>query len=376
MHTKRAISCISWCLAAGMLLFWSGCAEQRPVHYPGEQWHHYQAPEEAGFDPGILRDVRSMAEELDTDAMMIVHEGRVVDTFGDVERNYRCHSIRKSFLTGMYGIQVDRGEIDLDATLADLDIDDHEALTGEELQATVRMLLQARSGVYHPALFETTSMAEARPERHSHEPGSNYYYNNWDFNAAGTIYEQETGEPIHESFEQRIARPVGMQDFTADDGRYVSGEDSRHDAYPFEMSTRDLTRFGLLYLRDGRWNGQQVLPESWADESTEAYSSFHTDPDNERMQDAGGYGYMWWVAVEGRHFGEDIEGVPEGTYTARGAGGHVLAVVPEHDLVVAHRVDTYESGNSVPYEEFGHMLMRIIEAREANALQEDETAQL
>lgn len=367
MNTKAPRPVATAFLLACSAALVSGCAAENPVYYPGEEWSAYESPEAAGFDSAALEDVRLRAEELDTDAMMIVHQGRVVAAWGDMERNYRCHSIRKSLLTGLYGIQVDRGVIDLEATLEDLDLDDREELSDRERQATVRTLLQARSGVYHPALFETASMAAARPERHSQEPGEYYYYNNWDFNALGTIYEQETGEAIHESFEERIARPIGMQDFTAEDGRYVSGDDSRHDAYPFEMSTRDLARFGLLYKRDGRWEDRQVLPPSWADESTAAYSSFHTDPDRDRMQDRGGYGYMWWVTVDGRHFGDEIEDVPEGTYTARGAGGHVLAVVPEHDLVVVHRVDTHASGYSVAYEDFGAMLMDIIEAREAAA---------
>jgi len=57
----------------------------------------------------------------------------------------------------------------------------------------VRMLLEARSGVYHAALYETPAMAKQRPARGSHEPGTFWYYNNWDFNALGTIYEHATG---------------------------------------------------------------------------------------------------------------------------------------------------------------------------------------
>ncbi len=357
----RKLSSITAVLFATMVLV-SACEEAPQMHFPGENWEHYDSPEDAGFDSEKLNQVREYSEGLDTEVMMIIQNGKVVDYWGDLDKNFRMHSIRKSLLTGLYGIHVDIGNIDLDATLADLDIDDREGLTDEERQATVRQLLQARSGVYHPALFETTAMAEARPERHSYGPGENYYYNNWDFNALGTIFEQETGEKIHESFEERIARPIGMQDFTADDGRYVTGDDSRHAAYPFEMTTRDLARFGLLYLNEGRWEDEQVLPEGWVEESVTPYSSFHTDPDNERMQSSGGYGYMWWVSVEGQHF-NTVDGIPEGTYTARGAGGHTLAVVPEHDLILVHRVNTYESGNRVPYGEVGIMLMDVLDAK-------------
>ncbi len=360
IYQCRTVICSAF---IGMMLLASGCEEAVEMSFPGESWDQYDSPEAAGFDGEILNQVREYSEDLDTKVMMIVHNGKIVDYWGDKTENHRMHSIRKSLLTGLYGIQVGLGNIDLDATMNDLDIDDREGLSDQERQATVRHLLQARSGIYHPALFETSGMAAARPDRHSYAPGENYYYNNWDFNALGTIYEQESGEKIHESFEERIARPIGMQDFTADDGRYVTGDESRHAAYPFEMTARDLARYGLLYLNEGNWDGEQLLPEGWVAESLDIYSSFHTDPDNDRMKTRGGYGYMWWVAVDGQHF-DGIEGVPDGTYTARGARGHVLAVVPEHDLILVHRVNTHESGNRVPYPEVGKMLMDIIGAME------------
>jgi CubicO group peptidase (beta-lactamase class C family) len=350
-HPQPRYALLTPWLAAILLL--TNPAAAGAGDFPGRSWEHHPSPEEAGFSSEKLAAVRQATEEKDTAAVMIIHRGRVVDSWGDLDEKYRCHSLRKSFLSALYGIQVEKGTIDLDATMEDLGIDDNDGLSDTEKQATVRMLIKARSGVYHPALFETRAMAARRPERHSHAPGENYYYNNWDFNALGTIYEQETGEKIHASFEERIADPIGMEDYSADDGRYVTGDASRHAAYPFVMSTRDLARFGLLYLNDGMWDGERVLPESWVAESVTAYSDAGS---------RGGYGYMWWVAVDGRHF-SGVDAVPEGTYTGRGARGHVLAVVPEHDLVFVHRVDTSVSGNRVPYGEIGQLLMDVIESR-------------
>ena len=71
-----------------------------------------------------------------------------------------------------------------------------------------------------------------------------WYYNNWDFNALGMIYEKLTGARIFETFEQRIAHPTGMEDFSSNDGQYVHAPDSDHPAYVFAMSARDLARFG------------------------------------------------------------------------------------------------------------------------------------
>ena len=262
--------------------------------------------------------------------MLIVVDGVVLAQWGDTARRFRCHSIRKSFLSALYGIQVWEEQIHLSDTLQELRIDDTPpSLTLIEKQATVGDLLKARSGVYHPALYETPSMAAMRPKRGSHLPGTFWYYNNWDFNVLGTIFEQQTKTKIREGFKRRIADPLQMEDFQLEDAGYVRGTDSIHPAYPFRMSARDLARFGLLFLRDGEWRGKQIIPREWIAESTRSYSD---------AGQAGGYGYMWWVAVDGKHF--PLVNLKEGAFSARGAGGQVLLVVPYSNLVIVHRVDT------------------------------------
>ncbi len=330
--------------------------ESAEMAFPAAEWEWMESPAENGWSAEGLQAARDLTDELDTSAIMIIHRGKVVDAWGDLEYKFRSHSLRKSFLSALYGIHVESGVIDMDATMEDLGIDDVQGLSDTEKQATVQMLLQARSGIYHPALFETAAMTAAKPERHSQEPGTLYHYNNWDFNAAGTIYEMKTGELIHESFKTRIADPIGMQDYVPEDGRYVTGEESQHAAYPFVMSARDLARFGHLFLNDGVWNGVRVLPEGWVEESTYAHSVLE-----EERADRGGYGYMWWVEVDGRHFGS-VESVPEGTYTGRGARGHVLAVVPSMDLVFVHRTNTAVSGQRTSYDDIGRVFDLVVKA--------------
>ena len=116
---------------------------------------------------------------------------------GDVATKSNLHSIRKSLLSALIGIAVDERKIDLGATMESLGIDDNEpGLTPTEKTATVGDLLKARSGIYHAALYETPGMARRRPARGSHAPGTFWHYNNWDFNALGTIYERATGDWI------------------------------------------------------------------------------------------------------------------------------------------------------------------------------------
>jgi len=180
------------------------------IYYPEKTWNKINDLNSQGWLPQKLDEAQAFSNTLNTAAVVIVHKGKIVRKWGNTNRKYMSHSIRKSFLSAMYGPQVQNGTIDLSATMEDLEIDDIEpSLTEEEKQATVRMLLKARSGVYHAAAYRTKAMAEATPERHSHAPGTFWFYNNWDFNVLGAIYRQETEKDIYESFKTMIADPIG-----------------------------------------------------------------------------------------------------------------------------------------------------------------------
>lgn len=173
--------------------------------YPGATWERVRPLSQAGWSAQKLRAAREYSSTIASDAVMIVEDGLVVAEWGQISRKIVIHSIRKSYLSALYGIYVGEGRIRLNKTLADLRIDDHPpCLTGEEKQATIEDLLKARSGVYHPALEETASMKAHRPERGSHPPGTFWFYNNWDFNALGTIFEKETGKKIFEEIKRRL----------------------------------------------------------------------------------------------------------------------------------------------------------------------------
>ncbi len=222
----------------------------------------YVTPEEVGWSSEKLDSIKPLVEESGYSAIMVAYEGRIFYSYGEVSKNYNLHSIRKPLKSALYGIHVDRGEIDLDETLLQLGIDDiPPRLTDEEKQATVRELLQARSGVYHEAAAEDTIMIELRPPRGSHPHGTFYYYNNWDFNVAISVFNQKTGVDSLEAFKSEIADPVGMEDFSLENCRYgYESEKSMFPAIQIRMSARDLLRFGVLFQQGGKWLDQQIIP--------------------------------------------------------------------------------------------------------------------
>ncbi|MFJ6325756.1 MULTISPECIES: serine hydrolase domain-containing protein [unclassified Rhizobium] len=300
---------------------------------PSAEWAH-PSPDTSGWSAVKLAEAKAFADEHSVSAMVVVQHGAVVAEWGNTHKPMELASIRKSLLDALIGIAVARRKIDLDTTLQQAGIDDRPPpLSAQEKQATIQMLLEARSGVYHSALYETKAMAAARPQRFSHAPGTFWYYNNWDFNALGTIYEKATGASIYDAFEDEIARKIGMQDYDPHAQRKFFGAASIHPAYTFRMSARDLARFALLFLNDGRWNGQQIVPQQWVSESTTP----HSDADHGL-----GYGYLWWTGDAAASAGNgngNVFHLPAGSYFAWGAGGQYAFVIPHDDLVIVERTD-------------------------------------
>ena len=291
---------------------------------PGERWMRYADPAEAGFDADELEAAHSTWEGLASSAFIVVADGAVVAGWGDLERRFMCHSVRKSFLSALYGIFWDRGQLELNKTLADLGIDDEpDPLLESEKQARIIDLLQARSGVFHSSAY--SGRFDARP-RGSEGPGMYFAYNNWDFNTLAAILTQEVKVDVFHAFDEHFGRPLGMQDWRVSDGYYhYQRELSKYPAYPFRMSARDAARFGLLFAREGLWGERKILSRHWVRRSTAMCSI-----DNDVM----GYAYMWWVFREPRF-------EPHGMVAALGVGNNMIAACPDSDLVFVNRANTY-----------------------------------
>ncbi|MFC3093618.1 hypothetical protein DRW07_09080 [Alteromonas sediminis] len=154
--------------------------------YPTEYWHQYPSPEQAGFISGRLAKVEKFYNKREFASLLIIKHGAIAVDWGENSRRFLVHSIRKSMLSALYGVH--SSDIDFHKTLLELDIDDNNTLTKKERSATLLNVISSRSGVYLPAAAEGGQMMSGRPKRGSHAPGSHWWYNNWDFNVAGSAY--------------------------------------------------------------------------------------------------------------------------------------------------------------------------------------------
>jgi CubicO group peptidase (beta-lactamase class C family) len=261
------------------------------------------------------------------DAFVLHRNGALTFSLGDVGVPMYAASVRKSVLSLLYGIAWDRGLIRLDSTIGELGIDETETpLTEHEKRATIENLLQARSGVYLPSDGETPQMKRARPRRGHSPPGGNFYYNNWDFNVLGHVFEMETGMRIGDALDQWLAQPLGMEDFNPAHVYFDGpGGHSDYPAYRVHMSARDLARLGTLVLQDGEWGGRRIVSKAWIDRSLTAGSVWKSSAHGFPID---GYGYSWWLDSS-----DDVA-------IADGWGGQFLYIDRRKNMAAVARCDT------------------------------------
>lgn len=271
-----------------------------------------------------------------TTGLVVLHQGKLVYEYGNIEKISYIASCRKSVLSMLYGPHVEAGTIDLNDNIGKLGIDEADGLLEKEKEATIEHIITSRSGVFHLASnggYDKDNFLE----RGSVEPGEYFVYNNWDFNVAGHILEQQTGNSIYQELEQQLAIPLGFQDWNIENQRKSgSRRKSQYKAYHMYLSTRDMAKIGQLMLNNGQWNGEQLIPVDWLEKTTTTVTPFSTmeerygkaDPNDLHMS----YGYMWWLFdnYQGKEAYLDA-------YSAIGYGGQYITVFPRLELVIAHK---------------------------------------
>jgi CubicO group peptidase (beta-lactamase class C family) len=294
------------------------------VPFPTAEWPTGELP--ASVDRGAIDaavDVAFGAPDAAArvQSIVIVHGGRIVyeryHPLDGPDVVFPSFSVAKSFTSALIGLLVSDGELRLDEHP---DIRQWQARGDPRRDITVRDLLQMSSGlawdeVYEPGADPVEMLSARNAARYAaskpleSEPGTVFEYSTGTTAILAGVAAQTLGGCDEELdyLNRRLLDPIGI---TTDDllldpsGCWVGGLGA-------DMTTRDFARFGLLYLRGGQWNGEQIIPTSWVDESRAAAS---TNPE---------YGLQWWLNPDGRSF------------QAEGLFGQRIVVVPEHDLVIA-----------------------------------------
>jgi hypothetical protein len=153
------------------------------------------------------------------------------------------------------------------------------------------------------------------------EPGTYNQYVSMDTQVLSMVLREATGQTITEYMEEKLWKKIG----TESDGYWLIDNKGVEIVFGcFNAVLRDYARFGLLYLNEGQWNGETVVPADWVKASV-APDAPHLQPGNNPLSFwVLGYGYQWWVPEN-----------PEGDFLAVGVAGQYIYVHPAHRLVIA-----------------------------------------
>ena len=298
---------------------------------PAKTWERFGSAETSGFHSAGIDALEQTLFTKPTTSLLIVTRGKIAYSYGDISHVSYLASARKSVLSMLYGNYVANGTIDLDETLGDLGINEAgEGLLPVEKTATVRHLLMSSSGVYLPE-SNPSGNSLAPPPRGSKKPGEYFYYNNWDYNVAGAVFEKLTRKTIFRALADDLAAPLQFEDFDIERQRMLGypSAPSRFKSYQMWLSARDMARLGLLMVNEGVWNGRQVIPASWVRESTALHVKSAA---LSNMSGVMGYGYMWWKPTVSKKAPEWAD-----SYLAVGNHGQFILGLPAIDTVVVHK---------------------------------------
>jgi CubicO group peptidase (beta-lactamase class C family) len=164
------------------------------------------------------------------------------------------------------------------------------------------------------------------------EPGARFLYTSAGPHLLSAVLQACVGQSARDYAERKLFAPLGIRDWSWEtDGRGVT-----IGGASLSLTAMDLVRIGYLYSRRGDWFGTRVLPASWVQAATRT----HSRPSGMNRAEDSGYGYLWWVDEAW------------GGFSAHGAGGQYLFVVPRLDLVAVFTADLPARDFPVPWDLF------------------------
>jgi len=301
-------------------------------YWPTNEWRN-STPEEQGLDSNTLNSIDDVINEDDIElhSVIIIKNGYIVyEKYYSYWTQYMAHTIQsctKSFMSALIGIAIDQGYID-NVSQPILDFFPNYTIDNwDERKENITLfhLLTMSSGLeFHEvdipyeependlfAMYRSDDMWEYVLDRPmEYDPGEHWSYNSGGIELLGGVIEKTTGYSIVDFAEEFLFNQIGIDYYSwwrvPASGQYgCSGG--------LSLKSRDMARFGYLYLNEGNWNGTQVVSSAWVNVSTQMY--FDTESWYQ-------YGYTWW-GVPGYSF-----------YEATGHYEQKIFVIPEEDIVV------------------------------------------
>ncbi len=342
--------------AISIILFYfiASCSSVKPGqksydYYPGNIWRT-STPEAQGMDSGRLVKMLNYIQStnLDIHSIIIIRHGYVVleayaAPFGrDVP--HVIYSCTKSITSALIGIAIKEGYIkNTDQKVLDL-LPEIKAKNKDKSKEEISIdnLLTMTSGLdwteYYVSYFGTNNLNQMENSKNwveyvidrplKEKPGKVINYNSGDSHLLSAILCKTTGMKTSEFAEKHLFKPIGINNYIWQ----TDPQGINNGGTGMALTSMEMAKFGYLFLKKGIWNGNRLIPAGWV----EASMSNRIDTRRSRYPSLGysykgyGYGYQWWE-------------LPFGGFSAKGAFGQYIMVMPERDMVV---VFTSEDGDS------------------------------
>ena len=273
----------------------------------------------------------------------------------DADTLHDLRSVSKSITSALVGIAIGEGKIKgVDANAFDLFPDHHDMLAPEKRRLKLQHILSMTAGLdwFEPPDYTNPGNDEIRmigsPDPVAFvlgrafvaDPGERFEYNGGLPTLLGFLLEQAYGKRGDEILEEKLLEPLGIKrfEFHANDSgmlAYASG---------IRLRPRDIAKIGQLYLQKGQWNGKQIIPAAWVEDSLSL-----------QIKDAGwayGYGYQWWIIRL------EVDGETWDIPMAVGNGNQRVILVEPLDLVMVVTAGHYNQIDGVLWGQ--QMLMRYV----------------
>lgn len=294
-----------------------------------------------GFEREPFHEILGPTKKRGGPAGMILKNGYLVKSWGDIQRVDMTFSVTKSFLSTAAGLAYDHGLISSVQDKVGTYVWDGTFDGKHNSKITWEHLLQQNSD-WLGELFGIKDWADRPPRegdlvdwkyRELREPGTVMEYNDVRVNVLAYSLTHVWRKPLPMVLKEHLMDKIeasttwrwfGYKNaWTTIDGMQMkSVTGGGHSGGGIFISAEDMARFGLLFLNDGNWNGEQIISKEWIQRAVSP-----SRPNNN-------YGYMWWLNLEGNR---QWPGVNEKVFYAAGFGGNFIVIDKENNLVVVTR---------------------------------------
>ena len=320
-------------IAFVLIAFLASCAPSfptpsPPAYWPTDGWRS-TTPEEQGMDSEKLAQMveHIRTEKLDLHSLLIVRNGYLVSELYiypySAEQAHWVFSVTKSVIGTLVGIAIQQGYLkDVHQTLFSL-LPDQEAenLDEEKKAITLEDLLTMTSGLdcnENPAPGEAFMQASTNwvqfmlDQPVVAQPGTKFNYCTSAVQLLSAVLQNATGMSARQFANQNLFAPLGIE--PALEARWPSDPQGvTIGGYGLALTPSEMAKLGYLFLNQGQWDGNTVVPADWVAASTTSHVN---------RGDKEGYGYLWWIDPQGKY------------YAALGRGGQHIFVYPTENLMV------------------------------------------